>query len=298
MRGDFCRVLTEDGLELQGMYVTPDRGKSDTTLIHTHGLDGNFYENRFVDHVAAACADAGFNFITANNRGHDYISDFIWKDPGSGETSYRQIGGIYEAFGECILDTDAWVKFARSKGTVRFILQGHSHGALKALYYLSESKAQGVVGLVLLSPSDDFGMQRSSLGKSFDKALALARGLIEDGKGRELMPADIFHYPISAQSYFDIFRPGSPLSLFNVSRTDRTEFPELGSIEVPVLMIVGSVEEAFLGDPDDFLRCSRELMKNAESFDGVVLRGAPHNYLGSDAAVGERIVAWLKSRFS
>ena len=57
-------------------------------------------------------------------------------------------------------------------------------------------------------------------------------------------------------------------------------------------------EEAFLGDPDDFLRCARDLMKNAESFDGVVLRGAPHNYLGSDAAVGEKIVAWLKSRFS
>jgi pimeloyl-ACP methyl ester carboxylesterase len=299
MRGEFCRVLTEDGLELQGLFVTPDSGVSSTTVIHTHGLDGNFYENRFIDHVAAACADAGFNFITANNRGHDYMSDFILEGPESGEISYRQIGGIYEIFEESIFDTAAWVEFARSKGADRFIIQGHSHGALKAVYYLSKSDdLQGAAGLVLLSPSDDFGMQRSLLGETFGDALELAKGLIEAGKERELMPADIFHFPISAQSYFNLYRPGSPLALFNVSKTDRTEFPELASVEVPVLMIVGSVEEAFLGDPDDFLKSARELLKNAESFEGVVLWGAPHNYLGSDAVVGEKIGAWLKNKFS
>jgi pimeloyl-ACP methyl ester carboxylesterase len=298
MRGEFCRVLTEDGLELQGMFVTPDSGISDTTVIHTHGLDGNFYENRFVDYVAGACADAGFNFVTSNNRGHDYISDFICEDPGSGETSYRQIGGIYEVFEESIFDIAAWVEFARSRGTARFIIQGHSHGALKAVYYLSKSDVPGVAGLVLLSPSDDFGKQRSSLGEAFDDALALSESLIEDGRGHELMPADIFHYPISAQSYFDIYRPGSPLALFNVSKTDRSEFQELASIEVPVLMIVGSADEAFLGDPDDFIKSARHLLKNAESFEGAVLRGAPHNYLGSDADVAEKIGAWLKTRFS
>jgi len=297
MKGEFVKLLTGDGLELQGLFVTPGAGAADKTVIHTHGLDGNFYENRFIDHVAAACVEAGFNFITFNNRGHDYISDFIVEAPGSGEFSYRQIGGMYELFEESLLDIAAWVEFARSRGAARLIIQGHSHGALKAAYYLANGDTCGVEGLVLLSPSDDFGKQRNSLGDRFDSALALADGLVRDGRGLDLMPPDTFHYPVSAQSYSDIYRPGSPLALFNVSGTDRSEFPELASIAVPVLMIVGSVEEAFLGDPREFLEAAGKLLANAPSFEGTVLAGAPHNYLGSDAEVGDKIGAWLRANF-
>jgi pimeloyl-ACP methyl ester carboxylesterase len=298
MKGEFVRVLTEDGLELQGLFVTPPSGAAEKTLIHTHGLDGNFYENRFIDHVAAACTASGFNFITFNNRGHDYISDFIVQDPGSGATSYRQVGGVYETFEESMLDIAAWVDFARSRGGTRLVLQGHSHGALKAVYYFTRGDLQGVGGLVLLSPSDDFGLQRNSLGERFDSVLARARDLVEQGRGRDLMPPDDFHYPISAGSYFDIYRPGSPLALFNLSGTDRRDFPELARIEVPVLMIVGSVEEAFLGEPDMFLRAAREALSGAAGFEGTVIEGAPHNYLGRDAEVGRRIGAWLGAHFS
>jgi hypothetical protein len=63
-------------------------------------------------------------------------------------------------------------------------------------------------------------------------------------------------------------------------------------------MIVGSVEEAFLGDPREFLEAARKLLANAPSFEGAVLAGAPHNYLGSDAEVGDKIGAWLRANFS
>ncbi|MGD9140011.1 MAG: alpha/beta hydrolase [bacterium] len=298
MKGEFARVITEDGLELQGLFVTPEGGASRSTVVHTHGLDGNFYENRFIDHIGHACVEAGFNFITSNNRGHDYISDFIVEAPGSGEFSYRQIGGIYEVFEESALDIAAWVDFAKSRGSTRIVIQGHSHGALKAVYYFTRGDLAGVEGLVLLSPSDDFGKQRAALGDEFGTALGLAEGLIKEGRELDLLPPGIFHYPISARSYHDIFRSGSPLGLFNVSRTDRNEFPELSSVRVPVLMIVGSVEEAFLGDPDDFIKAARELMPNAPGFEGTVLYGAPHNYLGSDAEAGRAIGAWLKANFS
>jgi len=298
MKGEFARVLTEDGLELQGLFVTPEGGATRSTVVHTHGLDGNFYENRFIDHVADACVDAGFNFITANNRGHDYISDFIVESSASREFSYRQIGGIYELFEESVLDIGAWVDFARSRGSTRIVIQGHSHGALKAVYYLTKGDLAGVEGLVLLSPSDDFGKQRAALGDGFGPALELAGGLIKEGKELDLLPPGIFHYPISARSYYDIFRPGSPLALFNVSGTDRSEFPELAGVRVPVLMIVGSVEEAFLGDPAGFLEAAGKLMPDAPDFEGAVLYGAPHNYLGSDEEVGHKIGAWLRARFS
>jgi pimeloyl-ACP methyl ester carboxylesterase len=298
MKGEFVRVLTEDGLELQGLFVTPHGGVSEATVIHTHGLDGNFYENRFIDPVAEACLEAGVNFITFNNRGHDYISDFIVEAPGSAGLSYKQIGGVYELFEESLLDIVPWVEFARSRGSTRFVIQGHSHGALKAVYYLANGDITGVEGLVLLSPSDDFGRQREFLGDEFDRVLSYAQGLVKGGKGLDFMPPGAFHYPISAQSYYDIYRPGSPLALFNASRTDRDEFPELAGIRVRVLMIVGSVEEEFLGSPSDFLKSARDLMPNAAGFEGAVLEGAPHNYMGSDAELALKIGAWLRANFS
>jgi len=297
MQGEFCRVLTEDGLELQGLFCAPEAGPAGTTVVHTHGLDGNFYENRFVDNVADACVQRGFNFITFNNRGHDYISDFIVEGPESGGLSYRQIGGIHEVFEECFMDISTWLAFARARGTRRFVIQGHSHGALKAIYYLWRATAADIAGLILLSPSDDFGMQREALGGRFDRALALARDLIRAGKETELMPPDLFHYPISARSYHDIFRTPSPLALFNVCGTDRSDFPELASIRVPVLMLVGSVEEAFLGEPRAYIDTARALLENAESFNGAVIEGAPHNYLSFEAEVAERIGAWLQAAF-
>jgi pimeloyl-ACP methyl ester carboxylesterase len=295
MKSEFCRVLTDDGLELQGLFMVPARGPSDTTVIHTHGLDGNFYENRFIDHLANECTGAGVNFITFNNRGHDYISDFIVEDPKSGETSYVQIGGIYEMFEDCISDISAWIEFAASRGTRRFVFQGHSHGALKSVYFLSQVDLPGAAGLILLSPSDDFGKQREDLGPKFDEALGLSQNLVGEGRELELMPHGMFHYPISARSYLDIYRPGSPVGLFNLSRTDRREFPELEAITVPVLTVVGSVEEQFIGEPDAFLRSANMVLCNADGFEGTIVEGAPHNYLGFGREVGERVGAWLRA---
>jgi pimeloyl-ACP methyl ester carboxylesterase len=296
MKGEFCRVLTSDGLELQGILVAPEGGPADTSLLHVHGLAGNFYENRFVDAVADAVTTCGMNFLTVNNRGHDYISDFIVEE-GDGATGSVQIGGIYEIFEDCVRDIAAWTGFLRSRGSTRIILQGHSHGALKVTYYLHRKAEPDIAGLVLLSPSDDFGCQRERVGQAFDEAVGVARDMVDRGAARDLLPPGRFHYPVSAQTFLDIFTTGSALGMFNLSETDRKHFAELESIKVPVLAIVGSVEEAFLGSPDGYLDSLKARLKNAPGFEGRVIEGAPHNYQGFDDQVAGHIAGWLKSNF-
>jgi pimeloyl-ACP methyl ester carboxylesterase len=297
MKGDFCRIITSDGLELQGLFVTPEGGTADTSVLHIHGLAGNFYENRFLDHVAQAVASEGMNFLTANTRGHDYISDFIC-EALEGTKEYRQIGGIYEIFSECTQDITAWVDFLKARGSTRLVLQGHSHGALKAVYYLHKTDEPTVKGLILLSPSDDFGCQRARIGERFDEALEVARQMIDQDNGRELMPGEYFHYPVSAATYFDIFKHDSDLGMFNLAGTDRRQFEEIESIRLPVLVIVGSVEEAFVDTPDGYISDLKMHFRNAKKFTGHVIEGAPHNYLGFDAEVARRIGAWLRSEMS
>lgn len=295
MNGEFTRVLTQDGLELQGFLALPAGGHSDTSVLHVHGLAGNFYENRFVDDVADAVTSRGLNFLTVNNRGHDYISDFI-VEAGDGTVGSVQIGGIYEIFEDCLKDIAAWCGFLRSRGTKRIILQGHSHGALKVTYYTCMADDPDIAGLVLLSPSDDFGCQHERVGDAVDEALATAKDMVARGAGRELMPAKYFHYPVAARTYLDIFTPGSALGMFNLSGTDREQFAELESVTVPVLALVGSVDEAFLGSPDEYLGALKARLRKAPVFEGHVIEGAPHNYQGFDAEVAKRIGGWLEAR--
>jgi pimeloyl-ACP methyl ester carboxylesterase len=295
MKGEFCRIKTADGMELQGFFVVPEGGPGDITILHIHGLAGNFYENRLVDWVAEAAVRRGVNFLTTNNRGHDYISDVIQESMGT--VGYKRIGGAHEIFGECILDIRAWLDFLISRGAARFILEGHSHGALKVTHYLYRQGDPRVEGLILLSPSDDFARQRARIGERFDDALRVALDLIGTGRGDNLMPDEYFHYPISPRAYVDIFAEDSPLKSFNLSKTDTEDFPELESIAVPVLMLVGTVEEEFVGSSQSYLSEAASTLQRAKSFTGQVIDGAPHSYLGFEAELAGRIEQWLAGEF-
>jgi pimeloyl-ACP methyl ester carboxylesterase len=155
------------------------------------------------------------------------------------------------------------------------------------------AKDPKVRGLILLSPSDDFGCQRLRIGDSFDKALHVAEKMIAEGDGARLMPEGYFHYPVSAATYLDIFNRDSHLRIFNLAGTDRDAFPELESVRVPVLVVVGSVDEAFVGAPQDYLAGLRGRMTGAASFDGYVIEGAPHNYLHFEHHLAQLIEGWL-----
>jgi len=296
MKGEFCRVITSDGLELQGLFVVPDGGPAATAVLHVHGLAGNFYENRFVDAAAEACAGSGASFLTINNRGHEYISDFICQ-ASDGTTTSRQIGGAYEIFEDCARDIQAWVDFLKGRGAERIILQGHSHGALKATYYWAHTKEPALKGLSLLSPSDDFGLQRYRMGRRFDEIVDIARKLVAEGRGAEFMSHDYFHYLISAQTYYDTFRPESRLKIFNISMTDTHTFRDIESVKAPVLAIVGSVDEAFVGRPEEFIADLKRRFKGTKDFTGHVIGGAPHNYLDHEDELGRHLGEWLAGRF-
>ncbi|MEO0082597.1 MAG: alpha/beta fold hydrolase [candidate division WOR-3 bacterium] len=291
IHGELCRVVTSDGLELVGFASLPPG--SGTGLLHIHGLDGNFYENRFIDAVADACRNSNCAFLTANTRGHDYISDTIRTDPVTGAVGYARIGGMYERLADCVKDIRAWVGWLTERGCRRIVLQGHSHGAIKVLHYLTTTGDPSVCGLALLSPSDDFGLARQRLGTGFDQAVSLAADMVRSGREHDPMPAELFPYPTSAGAFLDTLGPRSLALAFNLSRTDRRQFPELNAVRVPVLLIVGTVEEAFVQRPEEYITAIRAELKAAPSFDSTIINGAPHNYLGHEPELGAALRPWL-----
>jgi pimeloyl-ACP methyl ester carboxylesterase len=335
VKGEIWRVTTEDCLELQGLFAAPDLGPGPVTVLHVHGLCGNFYENRFLDVEGEALVAQGRNFLPFNNRGHDYYADLIQtglfttktprhqenegpefttetqprithhqdtknQEPGTrnragDEFSSRRVGGVLERFADCRYDIQAFLDVLARRAPGPVILQGHSHGALKAAYYLAQTADPRIVALILLSPSDDLGVQRRKLGARFEAALDCARELLATGRPEALMPVKYFPDPLSAQTYLDTFGPDSPLALANVSQTDRKEFPELAAIRVPVLAAVGTVEEYFLGTPEAYLLALQARLTGVSNFTGYVAVGAPHNYLGHEAALARVIADWVSA---
>lgn len=330
--GEFVRVLTEDGLELNGLYVEPSQkaeakrqkpkvahpvpnpeslAPGPFCVVHVHGWDGNFYENRFIDYAAAECGRLGIGFVSGNNRGHDYIADIlrsrrIQKSETRNQNvelrkrepklDYVQVGGMYEKLADSVADVRAWVDFAAARGAKRVILQGHSHGAIKVTHYLITNRDPRVCGLILLSPSDDMGLARKQLGERFSWVLARAREMTSKGSGRKLLPEKDSSYPVSAATFFDCYNKDSITGMFNLSRTDRQDLPELAEVRVPVLLAVGTVDEAFVGKPQKYVGDIRARMVNCPSFTGAVIAGAPHNYLGRETELARVLEKWLKSR--
>ena len=291
MNCEFIRFFTADGLELQGLYLPAGRAGAPAAL-HVHGLDGNFYENRFVEAMADAYHRRGSAFLTFNNRGHDYISDIIVQT-GDGPPGYRQVGGMYETLAECVQDIRGAVNWLAGRGHHRLILQGHSHGALKAVHYLHATGDRAVTALALLSPSDDFALARQKLGERFEAGRALAADMVANGRGGELMPPGYYDYPTSAATWHDCHRPGSIGSLLNLARTDREEFPELAAIRLPVFMAVGTENEAFTLPAVEFVNQAGAALANAASFHGAVIEGAPHNYLDYEDELAAALGRWL-----
>ena len=66
MKQKLVRINSIDGIEQPGVLSIPNV-KTDKIVIHVHGLNGNFYEDRFVDTLAETYTNKNYAFLTFNN---------------------------------------------------------------------------------------------------------------------------------------------------------------------------------------------------------------------------------------
>lgn len=288
---ELVRVESRDGLELAGIYVTPTGGKARRAVLHTHGLAGNFYENRFISHVLRAVAEKGVAFLATNNRGHDYRSDNL---RGAGlETTYQPGGSTHDIFEECVHDIGGGADFLAGLGHEEIYFEGHSLGCSKLVYYLSETRDERCAGAILISPPEMFGLQDERTEGDLEAALARARDLVTAGEGGELLDVgrDV---PYTAATFVSMYGDRSVSDVFPLRHGRDGDYTRLASIDAPVFVAYGNVDEAVNIDVGDALYLMKTAATSSPRVEGIVVDGANHVYWGHEEELAEAIAAFVE----
>jgi pimeloyl-ACP methyl ester carboxylesterase len=295
LQAELVRIEAGDGLELVGLYAAPKGGGARQAVLHTHGLAGNFYENRFLGDVCDAVLAKGLAFLATNNRGHDYRSDNL---RGAGlETTYVPGGAALDIFEDCVHDIGGGARFLAERGHEEIYFEGHSLGCSKTVYYLTEIGDARCAGLVLISPPEMFGLQedraRDDPKHALDKLLEQARTLVDEGRGDAELEVgrDI---PYTAATFVSMFGDRSVTDIFPFRLGRDGDYSRLASIESPMLVTYGDVEEAVSVPVEDAASLVREMAKAAPRVVTRIVRGGNHVYWGHEAELARVIGAFVE----
>ena len=291
MTGELVRVRASDGLELVGYYAAPD-GDARRAVLHVHGMAGNFYENRFVSTVCRAVLAKGLAFLTVNNRGHDYRSDNL-KDEGL-ETISLLGGASFDDFGDCVHDIGGGAAFLSERGHEGIYFEGHSLATNKIVYYLTSIGDARATGVILISPPDIFALHDVRSEGRRDEVLASARALVEAGVGDTLMGDAGYVVPLSARTVVSMYGDEAVSDIFPVRLGPDGDYSRLGSLAVPILATLGTVDEAITVPTEDAVHLITTHATSAPEVEVVAVPGANHVYWGHEDELAEIIGCFVR----
>lgn len=282
MKQELVRINSIDEIEQPGILYTPNED-TDKIVIHVHGLNGNFYENRFLDILAKSYIDKNYAFLTFNNRGRDFITELLKGN------DYTIIGGSLERFKDCILDIDGVVNWVKEKGYKEIILEGHSYGCNKVLYYYNHRKDDSIKKIVLLAPCDIPSEGKKFLSEEeYNKAKEESTRLVQKNKENELIDFSVMaNGKIAAGTYYNDFLPNGENDFIRYVDGINGKSQVLNNIYVPTLVIFGDADECVLTQPIDVVK---EYLKNNLSNCNIqIIDGADHAYTGRYEELGKVI---------
>lgn len=282
MKQELVRINSTDGIEQPGILYTPDQD-TDKIVIHIHGLNGNFYENRFLDTLAKTFTNQNYAFLTFNNRGKDFITELLKGD----DTVI--IGGSLENFKDCLLDIEGVINWAKDKGYKEIVLEGHSYGCNKALYYYKNKPDNDIKKIILLAPCDIPVEVKKFLGEEeYEKAKNDSTKLVKEGKADELIDFSVMaNGKVAARTFYNDFLPGGENDFIKYSDKTNQKNEVLDSIDVPVLVVFGSLDECVLTEPVDVIR--NYLKNNLADCEIRVIEGTGHSYTDKYDELGKII---------
>jgi len=285
------KIYAEDGLELDALLFEPKKKNPRGIVIHIHGKEGHFIQNHFVTVMGYTYPLYGYSFLTFNNRGHDYLADMLRKSTQGYEWVTK--GTAYDLIEECVYDIGGVVSYVRDLGYKKIILQGHSIGPHKIVYYLAKRPKHGIEKVILLS-SGDVRYLLDAYVKGWKDYIPLAEKLIKKGKGDELMPVRLWSNAlVSAKTFWHYTKEDSDEWIFNFSH------PELGfkyfdKIKLPILAVSPENDIAIGVKSAKAMQLIKE-RTISQDFKSLIIKNTVHNYAGKEEELALGVMKWLES---
>jgi len=255
MKTSLIRFCTSDNLRLDGLLFEPNK-KTNKIVIHVHGTSSDFFTNRFIDSFSKDFTKIGFSLLTFNNRGAGRDTRF-YKEINGRFIEKVRIGSKKEYFEECLIDIQAALDFAKSKGYDEIVLSGSSYGCNKVIHFAIINK--GVCsGIILIAPCD-------------------LVGLITDPNTVEWRWHDIQN--------IDLFRYGN-----------KTINPQTAKIKNDVLAEFASDDEYIAQtNKRDCIDYLQKAFSNAR-VTGHIIENANHGFCGYEGELARNVAGWLRGR--
>jgi pimeloyl-ACP methyl ester carboxylesterase len=269
---EICAFKTVDNERLHGALLWPPKLASDLVLVFVHGVAMNFYLPPLFT-FAQELARRGYHCFSMNNRGHDWISR-------AGNLT-RFGGAAYENLADCFLDCDGALDFLGSRGYRRFVLIGHSLGAIKSIIYQGTRRRQDMTGIISCSAPKQFYSERVARQPEFRELIEQAESMVAAGKDEELISVPVGATPgiFSARTHLDKY-----------GKDDRNDCrPYASALGCPLLAIVGGAE------PRLFHEYAQEIVANAgKDASYTMVDGGNHFYNRHTTQIVELIDQWLR----
>ncbi|TAL47661.1 alpha/beta fold hydrolase [archaeon] len=279
INGKLVRFTTKDGMLLHG-FITPASKKK--VLIYIPGFYSNFYDDFRFQHLAKELSSIGWSFFSANNRGHDAITDIPISDG-----KYVEGGTAYEKFENCLDDIKGAIDFVSRNGYSEIVLIGLSTGCQKIIYYQSRTGDKRVKGIILLGAVDDYNSFRNQLGKSYGKIIKTLKKMKKD----ELLPSKMVPgYLMTAGRFLsdaDLKNPEARILNYDSEMEDFTK------IKCPMIIAFGSKDQYLTKPVDEHFRILRN-RTNSSDFRTLVINNTNHNFRGKEKELAKEIGRWLK----
>lgn len=282
MNQELVRINSKDGIEQPGILYTPNKD-TNKIVVHVHGLNGNFYENRFVDTLAKTYTTKNYAFLIFNNRGRDFITE-LFKEDG-----FTIIGGSLERFKDCLLDIEGIIDWVKEKNYKEIILEGHSYGCNKILYYYTNKKDENIKKMVLLAPCDIPSLSKKFLNKEeYERVKIESTDLVNKGKENKLIDFSMMaNGKIASGTYYYDFLPGGENDFIRYVDGENGKSKVLSRIDIPVLVVFGDIDECVLTQPIEVVESY--LNNNIEECNIEIIEGADHSYTDKYENLGEVI---------
>jgi pimeloyl-ACP methyl ester carboxylesterase len=254
---------------LDGLYYEPEGHAKGAALLF-HGNTMNFYVGamRFLPPALVGLGLAGLAF---NRRGHDILST---------RDSRILEGGAFQTAAEGIEDNRVAARWLAARGFDSPVVIGHSNGGMLAVRHVADHPETPALVLLSAHGGGKDIVQRGGksglmVGGRVEEFAARAKGMVKEGRGRELMLMPGWWYAISAESFLDRL----------------TETPDTlalaPKVKCPSLFVRGDQEPRDAYPAEEFRahaggRCTVEIVPDCGHF-----------YNGREETVGALVASWL-----